>query len=141
MSYYKKELKSSIERVPKSSVRMLWHHDYWDGPISGACLFNNDRLWYTCYDEGYGEDWYRKFVLLRLSDEKWKEIDFSHGMFQDYVGTHTDYDENGKRTIGADLKPRIEPNHNKFYSWFKENPLENIDGEQVATCQEPCDME
>lgn len=140
--YYKSNIKNGIPHIPKSAVRMLWHHAYWDGPISGACVFDDERLWFSCYDENHGDEkkWYRKFVLLRLSDEQWKEIDLRHARFQDYVGTHTDYDENGKRLFG-DLKPRVEPNHAKFYDWAKENPFENFEGEQVATYQTPCDIE
>ena len=138
MGYYGQKVKSSVKRVPRSSVKLLWHHGYWDGPLSGASIFEGERLWFSCSDEGTK---HRKFVLLRLSEEQWKDIDFRHGMFQDYVGTHTDYDESGKREIGRDLKPRIEPNHDKFYSWAKENPAPEPDGEQVAWYRSPCNLE
>jgi hypothetical protein len=140
-NYSDGKLKLSVEQVPESSVRMLWHHDYWDGPLSGACMFNNERLWFLCFDESHGEDWCRKFVLLRLNEEQWKDIDFRHCLFQDYVGMHTDYDEKGNRSIGHDLKPRVESNHDKFYDWAKENPSEEPEGEEVAWYRNPCDKE
>jgi hypothetical protein len=138
MGYYSQKIKSSVKQVPKSSVCLLWHHGYWDGPLSGACQFNGERLWFSCYDEGLR---HRKFVLLRLSDEQWKDIDFAHGLFQDYVGTHTDYDENGKREIQRGLKPRVESNYAKFYDWAKENPREEPHGEQVGWYRNPCNLE
>ncbi len=136
--YYGRKVKSSIAQVSKSSVRILWHHGYWDGPLSGACTFNGERFWFSCFCEGVR---HRKFVILRLNEEQWEEIDFRHRMFQDYVGTHTDYDENGRREIGKDLKPLVESDHNRFYNWAKENPLEAPDGEQIAWYRSPCNKE
>jgi hypothetical protein len=136
-AYHNKKVNKSVVQVPKSDIKLLWHHVYWDGPLNGACIYNNERLWFECFKEGSR---HRKFVLLRLTKDQWEDIDFRHLKFQNYVGTHTDYDDNGCRRAweGNGLRPLIESNHDKFYSWAKDNPLLDPDGEQVAWYRSPC---
>lgn len=134
--WYEQKIKSSTKQVARKDVRYLWHNDYWDGPMSGACLYQGERLWFKIFHEGVQ---HRKFVLLRLNENQWKELDFRHLKFQNYVGTHTDYDENGKRHVGS--APLIESDPDKFYKWAKKNPAPNIEGEQVAWYRNPCNKE
>lgn len=138
--YYHGEIKENLPRVERSEVRYLYHSGFYDAPLSGSCLYNNERLWFYCFDENNEEDgdtsWWRKYVLLRFTAEQWEALDVRHGLFQDYVGAHTDYDEDGNRWLSKpDLKPRVEANHAKYYDWAKENPFDNYEGEQVAVYQ------
>ena len=101
----------SVPRIPKDSVRLVYHNNYWDGPISGVVKFDGKRYYFDQCDEE--ENGKRRYVMYELSDEQWKEEDYWHDLFRTHVGTHTEYDENGKRGIGA-TKEREE--WEKYYS-------------------------
>jgi hypothetical protein len=82
-------------------VKPLFHLDYYDGPLSGIvkCF---DRHYYV--KAVYPED--RKYwVAWELTPEQ-AEIELAnHALFQQHVGTHTDYaiDDEGEvsRKVGA----------------------------------------
>ena len=54
-----------------------------------------------------------------LSPEEWQMEDEIHRRFRQYVGRHTDYDEQEQRSIG---KVRPEKKHKQFYSWYEKQP-------------------
>lgn len=97
------------EKFPKlHNVKKLWHHGYWDGPISGVCEYNGQKCWFEQIDEfhdkysDYDDDdfsapWYRRYLVHKLTDEQFHEILVRHQKWQRMVGTHCDYDEEGKR--------------------------------------------
>lgn len=35
-----------LREESKGNTRLLWHHDYWDGPISGVMLWNGEANWF-----------------------------------------------------------------------------------------------
>lgn len=121
------------------SVRFLWHCDYYDGPKSGLCIVNNQKYWFELVHEiefyivdRYTGDHaegrrYRFFVVLQLTQEQIDREESEHKLFQEHVGTHTDYDENGNRAIGM-VKPR--EGHDMFYK--RERPLKD---NYLETCQ------
>ena len=39
------------------------------------------------------------FYVYRLDNESLQTLEENHKLFQQYVGTHIDYDENGKRSF------------------------------------------
>lgn len=99
--------------ITRADVRYLWHWAYYDGPLSGACLWRGARYWFVCVDDG-GDN--RTFHLVELTDEEWAFEDNKHAAFRKFVGTHTDYDEATQRqTLGA-LKPESE--RKKFYEAY-----------------------
>ncbi len=142
-----------LREESNGQTRMLWHSNFWDGPLSGVILWNGEKAWFEMYDEKdveilmsdvewkewidyhkekYGTepdeedkieyDRYRYFKVYRLPQQTMNAIIHNHELFRKYVGTHTDYDENGSRGRGAtigtsdlgDLKPY--KNHSKFYN-------------------------
>lgn len=66
-------------------------------------------------DEDYKYDYetIRTFGIYELSEEEIEIIEENHKLFQECVGLHTDYDENGNRQIG-NLRPREK--HSIFYN-------------------------
>jgi hypothetical protein len=78
------------------NVRLLWHADYWDGPLCGLAHHNGRDYWFAV--EPFDPDdppaeW--RYFLYPLSDEELEDEREWHREFQKYVGTHTDYDANG----------------------------------------------
>ena len=124
----------------KSGMKLCWHNNYWDGPISGILEYNGGRYYFDQCDEWDGVDqsgdaWYRRFLLYELTKEQMDEELYFHDLFQKYVGTHTDYNNDGKRQIGA-TKPRelwdnyyneeknrkkLDVKDNKIIGWFGSN--------------------
>lgn len=90
-------------------VKLLYHSNYWDGPLSGVCEYQGKRYWFDCLNEDEttvdedGEPCFarRRYGIYELTEEEWEEQDVWHRLFETYVGTHTNYNEQGERTIGA----------------------------------------
>src|SRR5262249_4570238 len=56
-------------RIDRAEVRLLWHSDYCDGPRSGMLVFRSEECWFQVVSESEddGANWYRPFLVLRLS--------------------------------------------------------------------------
>lgn len=83
----------TLPQIPRADVSLLWHCDYWDGPITGLLLWHGERLWFQMIDES-GENeaaWYRRFLLIRLSEQQLRDETWWHELFRQHVGTHNDY--------------------------------------------------
>jgi hypothetical protein len=50
-------------------------------------------------------DYYRRFLIVELSDEQLREKEYWHNLFREKVGTHTDFEVQGK-TLEEKLKPK-----------------------------------
>ena len=102
----------AVKHSDSVDVKPLFHLCYYDGPLS--CIFRClDKVYYA--KAVYAED--RKYwVAWELSSEQSTTILDNHALFQEHVGTHTDYfiDDEGEvgRQVGA-ARPQAE--WNKFY--------------------------
>jgi len=103
--------KNTYQNLPHlSEMKKLWHHGYWDGAVSGVCEVDGKKCWFGLIEDyfennGAPEDasadwdppWYRRFLIVQLTAEQFKEIEKRHNKFRRMVGTHTDYDDQGHR--------------------------------------------
>ena len=99
-----------LEKINRQDVHLLWFGDFWDGPVNGLCLYNNEKCWFeTCSED---EDGGRRYVLLKLSAEQLADEEKWHELFRRNVGTHTDFDE---------AVPQVKPqeSHRDFYEPYK----------------------
>jgi len=100
------KLIDTIQLPRVSSVKLLYHYNYYDGPLSGICLLDGKRYWFNCEFDGEGSD-PRLYIMYKL---RWKEFLLEllcHKLFQIFVGCHTDYMlEPNKRIPGKNLRPR-----------------------------------
>lgn len=88
-----------------STVRIVRHHGYYDGPLNGICEIGGERFWFDVED---AEE--RSYVVRRPTAALLAESDRRHDLFRKHVGHHTDYDESGRRDVGA-LCPQSEWRH------------------------------
>lgn len=112
----------------KIKVRLLYHYDYWDGPLSGICTFNNQKYFfsniYDCYyderfdgqEDEYGDrnPCYHRIHLAYQMPKEYKEAEEKYSnLFIEHFGSWNCYDENNKRTFKNPLfkgldKPYVE---------------------------------
>jgi len=117
-------------RIDRAEVRLLWHSDYWDGPRSGMLVLLGEECWFQVVSESedHGANWYRRFVVLRLSPGQHTEERKSHELFREKVGPHTDYDDNGQRLVGS-LQSR--ECWNEFYDAYRQGTPPDFSGNEV----------
>ncbi len=80
-------------------IRMLWHSDYWDGPMTGLALVNGEKVWF--HFDGEDPSGPRTFAIYRLPPDLLDLLEMWHRVFQEHVGEHCDYLEDGTRTLGV----------------------------------------
>ena len=125
-----------LREESKGETRILYHLNYWDGPISGVCLYNGQRCYFNTIDEVTEEylmsdkdwedwcmwqlsigkeidpddrteiNWYRIFAIYETPKEDIEILDENNNMFCKYVGTHNNYDNSGCRGSGARVPVR-----------------------------------
>lgn len=120
-------------------VRMLHHCGYWDGPLSGLCMFKDREHWFDCVNwehritDSEGVEWFaRLFVVVTMTDEQIAEEARRHALFVKHVGDHTDYTyaaERRTRPIGQ-LRDRSE--HRLYYDVAKTWPKLDLDVGRVV---------
>ena len=128
-----------LTEIRNNNNRLLYHLNFWDGPLSGVMLWEGERVFFNCIDTFFeiepwteeeinnykdrnknnliDEDYFdynqiRIFAVYRIEANVMESIDYNHERFRTYVGYHTDYNEEGKREIG-NLKPS--KLHDEFY--------------------------
>ena len=105
-----------VRQVARNEVQLLWHSDYWDGPRSGMLLYQQEQCWFQLLAENEeSQEWYRRFAILRLSFDQLVEENRWHELFRRCVGTHTDYNHDEERIIGA---VRPQECHAEFYDAY-----------------------
>lgn len=125
---YKFSYEKEFKKLEYKDVRKLFHVGYYDGPLSGMCLLGGEKCWFDHladypdeHPEFYDDDnndswsdvpWSRRYLVWKLTPEQIENQEYNHSMFQQLVGVHTDYDENGKRPLGA---LRDSESMNKYY--------------------------
>jgi len=95
-----------VPQVDRARVRLLWHVAYWDGPLSGLAVFEEQRCWFKVADPDAAE---RGALLYPLDEGEWLREREKHQRFQRFVGRHTDYDALGRRDIGDVLPSEAWP--------------------------------
>ena len=98
----------SMSELRSKHFRVLYHLNYYDGPISGVCLWNGETHYFECRDP---DSMSRTYIVYKTPSTDMDIISKNHELFSKYVGTHTEYDENGRRHYN--LRPYS--SHKKFY--------------------------
>lgn len=104
---------------------MLWHSNYWDGPLSGMARYNGEEVWFNCISEEENGD--RIFGLYRLSKEDHAELTYRHELFRDMVGHHCDHDPERY----SDYKCTDQKKFDDFYD-LKSPNIDATKGEKLA---------
>ena len=92
-----KEGRTQVRQL--KNVRMMWHLEYYDGPMSGVLFHENEMCYFQMPDEHKhhmaGEEIKdkatRKHVVYGLSDDDKIRLTVQHALWQAHVGLHSDY--------------------------------------------------
>lgn len=102
--------RSSLPRIPREKVRILWIEDVYDYPRNGVAFCNSNYCWFEALEkQKNGEILY---ILVALKQEKYVILRERNELFRSKVGTHWDYDDNGNY-VGGSVQP-IEL-HKEYY--------------------------
>lgn len=122
--------------IPKTEYKLLWHDDYWDGPVQGMLEYKGEKLYFMMHKDGEykkGTDSFtlRTFTVYKLKpDILARQMDW-HKLFQRLVGTHTDYENETSGKFSA----QTHPNWESFFERKKKeyDPIEpDLDDPTVA---------
>jgi len=122
---------NKLTKVKRIDLKLLWQSEYWDGPLNGLLSYEGLKYWFQVFDEpnDYSPD-VRKFLINELSSEQLREEEQWHELFRQKVGTHTEYDEDGKGQIG-ELRPEEE--WHEFYDAYKNRLVRDFSNNQVIS--------
>jgi len=108
------------EDKKQPEATMLWHSNYYDGPLSGLAEYKDKLVWFNIIDWEHDNLFnMRTFGMYELSAEEIKYELAWHQLFCEQVGYHCNY-ENGKRVDrGEDF---TQESMDKFYAEAKNRP-------------------
>lgn len=86
------------DKDDQPDLTLVWHEGYYDGPLSGVALFNNEYVWFNYVDED--DTGNRKFAIYTMPDQFREEKFRRHQHFQQAVGYHCDHDPNVYKPFG-----------------------------------------
>ena len=103
-----------------TEATMLWHSDYYDGPLSGLAEYKGEKVWFQC-SEWEDENLFnmRIFNLHELSKEELEEEERWHQFFCDNVGKHCNYVDGGREEDGANY---TQESFDLYYKEAKKRP-------------------
>jgi hypothetical protein len=80
---------NDLPKIESSNYRLLWFDDFYDGDINGILLYQNKKYWYQIYSESDDEeysDYYRRYIIIELTELQISEEEYWHTLFQEKVG-------------------------------------------------------
>lgn len=88
--------KATGKLLPKKAIRLLWHSDYYDGPISGVALYDYKFYYYLIeYEDRLTSP--RIYAGYKLTTEQFKDLLLKHELWRIIGGHHCDYDPHNNR--------------------------------------------
>jgi hypothetical protein len=93
-------------------------------------LYRGEECWFEVVAESEEDaaTWYRRFAIVRLSPPQIAEEHRWHDLFRQHVGTHTEFDPQGKRAVGP-LRPRDQ--WDLFYAAYRKRTPRDFSGNEV----------
>jgi hypothetical protein len=82
-------------RVKQQDMNFVFITNYYDGPLSGFCLWDNQLHRFEATDESYGDDEYDVYPLTLWEKIKAKT---NQKAFEICVGTHWSYGGNKRKS-------------------------------------------
>lgn len=111
-----------FEKPNEEEPQMLWHSDYYDGPISGIARYKGQIVWFNCVEWEHDNLFFmRRYALYELTQEQIDHEIEIHNRFRRQVGRHCDYCDDFWNPNDEKISS-LQPIMNLFYEWFKKTP-------------------
>src|SRR6187402_253498 len=84
---------SQLQQLSDDEYQYAWIFDFWDGAISGMLLLEGKYYWFEMTQENEDvepEEWYRRYVVIALTEPQLEKSLEVHRDFQKYVSTSWD---------------------------------------------------
>ncbi len=117
------------DQKEQPDLKMLWHHGYYDGPLSGVAEYNGVKVWFELDEEDDYQQ--RTYAVYMLSPDETIQLVQLHKDFQDMVGYNCDY---GDLYAPYTKNPRF----NEFYTKYKDRDVDYTKNTKIgvfADCQ------
>lgn len=109
---------------PKAeSIKLLYANDWWDGPLSGMCQYNNESLYFNYI--GDVDDLYL-YIAYRLTPDEFQSEAERHDDFVRYVGDHYCFTTDGSNN----KRPQSE--WHRFYDKYENHHPEYFDESKIV---------
>ena len=124
-----------MKTIYYDDVELMWHSMYYDGPLTGVLRYEGREHWFHCVESEWHakecQEGWRKFVLVPIRSEDKPELYRRHALFENNVGTHTTYNDQGRREVGRTKSQEEWP---KYYDEAKtwEKLWHEVDSESKA---------
>lgn len=83
-----------LPRLDESRIRLLWHVDWWDGPLHGLAEYDGKKAWFAFHDmDEPGRHYF--YRLYTLTEAQVAEAELWHA-------TRGTYDATTQRWLGRD---------------------------------------
>lgn len=99
------------------NLKIVFAINWWDGPLEGMCLHNNEKHWFHCEDED-GEGFWRRFSIIKLTPEQVADEEKWHEFFKEKVGESFPYADGIRVKNETPLKPQSM--WHEFYDVYKD---------------------
>ena len=128
---FKEDIVESLEYYNDSQIDVLWIDDFYDGMLSGICDIKGKKCKAEMISESSQEkcDWYRKYIIIELTEQQYKEELYWHNLFLENVGNHWD-NTSEQKAIGNVVHSRDK--WDNFYIPYKEKYKPNFNENKVV---------
>lgn len=108
------------------NLEMLWHSNYWDGPLSGVATLDGEVVWFDLKEEDdYGN---RLFELFTMPEDVQREIFKRHEEFREAVGHHSDHHPD----MHSPYRGQDQEKFDQYYKNAKKRPALDPKGKKVG---------
>ena len=112
------DVRLGLKEIPSKEIKFLYENNSWDGPLEGICTWVKEKYYFLCFDQldKTGEDRIpRKYILIRLTEEQYKEEEKEYHFFISLVskeGLDKFFEEQKKF-------PQYQIETNQIIGWFQ----------------------
>jgi hypothetical protein len=128
---------NSLQKLDEKQVQLLWHFDWWDGPLNGLAEYLGQKSWFAYHgmDDPGGHYYYKLYLLSKEQADQtslWKETQGTWDSEKEkWIGRdEAKHDLNWKSPVLPDQQP---------IGWFLDGANSSFYGIQVTYAAEPGD--
>lgn len=112
--------KYNLKKISEKEVKIISVDDFWDGPLSGECIWHDKPYYFQCFDQvdpnTDNDVWPRKFLLLSLTNDQLAENRRLQRLFEESLDSEVQRNEHAKLSKEA---PEQSVDRGQIVAWFE----------------------